>query len=372
LTAHFGRPITKIQHRIAITASFLLAATAINLPRALVGEASAPSAPLAPVSDCVVTVTHRVAPPLLLAGEQAEVSMRIEPYCPLQIEYLNVVFVLPSGSDVPARDRRQIRDDVSVSVDAILARDGSICCGWITQARVGIATYDAAGRADCYLTKDRDRLSRCIDRVMLGRPGNAVEDGLISGSRILFRDRPPDYALREVIVLVANTPRIEGCDALTRTAGPLTKQGIELMTLCTIPTCDDSCLRGFTQPGLGFTQIPALTRRITRRITCDCINISLRQVQWFTTLDPDLRYVEGSSSIPLDPRKADDPLAWSMTFVPKNGLTLTYTVEPAWRGFRRFDLPIQLQWRDNYNRSGMSTSRASLGLGVFDPIRVDP
>jgi hypothetical protein len=322
----------------------------------------------------VVTVTQRVDTRLLLSGEQAEVTMRIEPYCPIHESFLHVVLALPATDALPARDRAAVRDDVYALIDKILESKDRICCGRrVERPRIGIATYNSRGYMPCQLMDDADRLKRCADRIMQSRPGNDLGLGLRSAQGILQRGRAPDVLAYEILIVVAGGESEDRCQSLVRAAGSIKSQGVTLLAACaSSEACDVACLRQLPSSARYLYSRTKLILPIFEPERCECINISLRQLQWSTTLVPGLAYVEESTSLPVEPRDADAPLTWSQNFIPKQGLTLTYRVRPNWLGFRQIELGSEVSFRDNQNRAGAASSTSTLGLAVFRPFRLDP
>ena len=177
------------RHAAAILTLLLPLGLALAAPAlADAADASSTAVILAPSdpSDCTLTVTQRVWPPLLLAGEDLDVAVRVEPFCPVVESYLNVVLVLPASSEVPAGDLTRLRDDAQDLVDRILAQTGG-CCGSVEYRRVGIVTYNSVAREVCQPTDDPALLRRCIGGLTRARPGHDVARGLQSGDRMLRR-----------------------------------------------------------------------------------------------------------------------------------------------------------------------------------------
>ncbi|MCB0217642.1 MAG: VWA domain-containing protein [Chloroflexi bacterium] len=336
-------------------------------------DASSTAVILAPSdpSDCTLTVTQRVWPPLLLAGEDLDVAVRVEPFCPVVESYLNVVLVLPASSEVPAGDRRALRDQAQRLVDRILDR-GPGCCGEVTQARVGIVTYDQVAREACQPTDDAEALRRCVDGVTRDRPGHDVGRGLQSGDRMLRRARADHPDAVEVLILVAGTENLADCARFGRTASSLKSRQVLVIGACAGDACDHACLRGLASSArYAYSRLDQAIR-VFEPISCECLNIGLRLLALSQALPPGLRYVEGSASPPIDDAAPEAALGWTRSFVPKQGLTLSYRARPTGLGFQTFALTSTITFRDVRNRPGAAASEARFGVAVFDPRAMAP
>lgn len=311
-------------------AAMLLAPMAAAAP---VAQHPAPT-PLPDYSKttCVVSTTTQIQPGAFLIGDTIAVERTARAGCAGLPVPLHIVLVLDGTASMAGAPRdeleRAMREFVA-DVEGNLAPDG----------RLAVVTFDTRARELCPLTDRFDRVRRCFNR--LDARGNAtIGDGLQAGVRTLVAGRGlwptlPAGNFREVIILASTGADATRCDEAERQAGQVSNQGVLLITVCVGRDCNVRCMSGLATSRRYYFEARGIAQLsgVFEQIRHSHASIVLRRMTITETLPVGVNLVDGSPS-PPPTAVLDNPtrVVWTTGYVPSEGYTVTYRVQPRVAG----------------------------------------
>lgn len=306
-----------------------------------------PTATLAP-GECR-DVGNKVATEKVWLGDTAAITITFRRECVDPIYPLHIALVL-DGSGAMAGSLT--RDMKAAVLDFVKDLD----LGGNPNTKVAVVEFNTQSRVLCQLTNDAGRVNSCIRRVG-AEGGVAIDRGIAGGLQVLVRGRGGSGSsdIYEVMVLVSQGHNDAGCSPVLKAAGQVKGQGVLLITVCAGRDCDAQCMRqAASSPRYFFTlDTMGLLGPIFQQIRQRIRGITLNQVTVTDTLPANMRYVPDSADpAPKEIGPNGDYLIWQTNYVPRDGVTYSFEVEPQELGCHPTNGEARADYKDNQNRSG--------------------
>jgi len=328
---NFSRPLVIGTTAMAVAMALLAA----GLP----GESAAQPAP-GGTDDCAIAHDMTVAPRFVAAGGAVTVTAHASALCDTPEFPRHVVLVLDATSSMAGEPMDALEEAVREFIRGIGLSAGS-------PTRIGIVQYDGVASTLCTLTDDEAALAACVDRLAVrpGTSGASISAGIQEGLHVMVtgrRDIESAASVREIMIVLTDGSDNAGCGAVETAAKNASSQRILVVTACLGPGCDVACMRSTaSSPRYYFmarshSELPALFSQLVGSIFR--MPIDLRGPTALVLAirpAPGMRLVDGSQS-PGAPFLDADGLGWHFPDPPREGVTITFRVEPTVAG----DLPV--------------------------------
>ncbi len=336
----------------------------------------------APQSPCVPSRDKKVDPPILLLGEYATLTLNVGAVCPSEEAPVHVVLVLDASmtmDDIPCPPTPSVMAASGVGTKGYLQRQAALDLvrrldleshPWL---KVGVAQYNDTAMTLMELTNDKGRVMAAIQKSGADGQGR-IEKGIEEGMQILRRGRREvnEEALREAMVVFSDGQSVaDTCRAAKRAASRAKGEGVLLMSVCVGCPCYEECIRQLaSSPRYYVTtyQIGHLVQPILS-MHDDPLELAVKVMTVTDVLPKNVRYVAGSAHpAPKYVSPEGDVLEWEAGYVPTDGLTYTYEVEPLEVGPHDTNIEAIGNFTDNRNGVG----RFSFPVPSVLVLRPDP
>ncbi|RIL08344.1 hypothetical protein DCC79_14045 [bacterium] len=341
----------------ALAAAFVLAGTAGLASPAGVALAqhqptaeptAAPTATPAP-SACIADATKYAYPHTVLLGETLSITLTFRAVCPAGATPLHVVLVLDASGSMAGEPSRQMKDAAKMLIDRLDLQNNP-------STQVGVVQFNAGATTLCELTNTSGQAKACVSRVA-AEGGTCVDCGIHEGLRVLLSGRRKAQganAINEVMVVFADGANNAGCDAVLQAARQAKAQGIVVITVCLGPGCDTQCMRQAASSARYFFEIgdTAGLMAVFERIRTDVLSIDLRRLTLVDVLPPNMQLVPDSAVPAADVSADGRTLKWVQTFVPSDGLTVTFKARPLEVGRHPTNVVARVDFVDKLDAAG--------------------
>ena len=351
MNGHAGRLLLAIAFAAAFVAGL------VGVPAATQAQDPTPT-PRSPQSPCFGTVTGTLAAESVRLCDDVDVTVRLEPSCPICPGGINVVYIqveeateAPWMSDVAVRSLTEIEaasqnhefSDVPISVGVVHYTQYS--------DRIALPMTEKLGQARGVLRKPvvgTERIGRFI-------PAATLALSMLRTARE-ENTRASEFEPCEVVVFFASTKRpfeITGREMIRAAQMIRREQGVTLIVGC--PETDaDYCYwtKQMASSMALYTEFPEGTKlsRLTKDELQDFLSRGgVRDLSLTQQLPTGLTYVDGSASEPPQVEALGDQttLRWDWTRLRETAPhTVTYQVRPADQG--RWSIDGALQVTDRY------------------------
>jgi len=349
---------------IDVLAPFPVPTPTLPLPQPFVGEGAGGRGPATPTPDpCVINATHTVAPPVLPLGANVAVTLHLGARCqPPPPSPLHIALVVDGFSSMEGPTLRDLRAVGKKLVDSLdLPNNPHIKLAVvevIPNRGRGIQPTAERERARtlAVLTNDGERIKRMVMRIKAeGR--TQVDLGIRKGIDELRRGRlavTPGASNDEVMIVFSDGENTDRCRAISEAARAAKSQGILMITVCMGHECDAYCMRGAASSARYFYGLESWMglNAVFTRITQDIRTITLRRAELIDVLPPGLDFVT-DSGIPeplVVPLPDGTHLEWSMPYVPREGVTVTFQAIPRSPGRQPVSVDTHADVIDSWNR----------------------
>ena len=325
---------------------------------------------------CSVTSQSYAQPSVLLAGEPTKITIPILDHCPAPLPLvLRVMFLVDTNSEDSSGDLKEIQEAIGTITDEIWRHDEEI-------AELGLIQVDSRPRVLSPYTRNPERFASALKRLR-SDDSNALHMGFLEARRQLGRVDQPDCQgglnSNEIIITFSNGPTPEergraSCEKALRARRHLTDSGTLSIAVFTGEE-DHTCMRQiassardfyYLQNASGIAEMFARFRRLPApspfaQVNHDVFAPRINQVQVVETLAENVNYIPGSARpfglVSDDGRQ----LVWNLSYMPRDGISLTYRVKPLHSGSQVVSQGTQLTWREYEGR---------LGSDVLAPARI--
>jgi hypothetical protein len=310
-------------------------------------------------SGCIPNVDKTVAPPTILLGETATVTLAVNvpatEACPPP--GLHVVLVL---DDSAALKERLATERMRAAGNAFVHE---MRLGDNPGRKIGVVAYGSKVETLCQLTNRKVRVQSCIDRVGPGYGDARLDLAIEEGLRTLLRGRGEVVdrgRLVEVLIVVPAAANRDGCSPVLAAAAQAKAQGAHIYALCFGPHCDADCVRYVPNTRAQFRHAPdpALAATTMRPIASDILGIRALHLAVTDQLPANIELVLGS---PWPFASYWDPavrvLAWDFR-QPASPLTMTFQIRPLEVG----------HWPTNVRAAATLTDFGNQVVGVDFPV----
>lgn len=331
--------------RTSVTVAMVLAA----LGSAALAATPAAAGTSPPPFSCLATVGHAVAPSHGLLGEPRLVSVHFEAVCASEPIVTHVVFAIGSPQAMTAQERRDAHDAAQDLAEHFIADDSGL--------RIGVVGQH--GAMACNPSRNLGVALHCLDRAFdpAGPPGPRASVGILPAAGAIMRRarlQNPVADPREIVILLSASPEPSECPAWLKDADSLKRGGLLVITLCVGRPCASHCLGDVaTSPRYAFelhdyTYLYTIARRIRglqdgepktpfALDAATMMNISLKSLVLEYPLSAGVAYVADTLHPVVTPEAGSyDPanhrIAWRTTYVPREGVTITFQVQPLTAG----------------------------------------
>jgi Mg-chelatase subunit ChlD len=312
---------------LMVAAGFALGQLAAVEPRV----SAAPLGQPAEVSPCTASGTMSAAPAVLLRGETAAVTLRLQAQCPVEPIPLNIVLVLDGTDSMAGAPAEQVKE---AAQELLLQLDlpGNV------NVQVGVVRVGSMATTLCVLGRDVETLKACIDRYETGGD-TGIDVGIREGMRVLLagrREAREQSFINEVMVLMSDGRNTLGCSPVQDAGRQAKSQGIILATACASDACDSQCQRdvassaryAFATPDVAALMVlfdrilkdSALPRRLFRSAT------------FVHSLPADMTYVVGSAQPAATFDSVGNSVTWNYSDLPQGGITMSLRLRSGQAG----------------------------------------
>jgi hypothetical protein len=300
--------------------------------------------------SCDVLPNHIAEPPILLAGEALTITVAVRAICIGIPTPTHIVFVVDTDARMSSSELRDIKQSLTDIVKRLrLDEDPS--------TRVGLVLVEERAETLVLLTNDEARLLRALNRIDKGddlKLDEGMEEGLATFRRARVRDSRCRRTINEIMVVVAPEPPGNRCSDWVRSAGKLKSDGILVVSVCASRRCNSRCMSEIASSRRYVYDLKSVSHliQVFDRIRDELLNITLRSLQVFEHLSPDLAYIPDSAVPPAEVSEDGLRLHWQANFVPREGLTFTYRTRALVPGRQPAAAGTNIFWRDNQNDRG--------------------
>ena len=140
--------------------------------------------------------------------------------------------------------------------------------------------------------------------------------------------------ITEVMVVLSHGSD-EGCGPVLRAARQACSQGILMIAVCVGSGCDETCMRQVASSPRYYCRaenssaLSGVFDQIRDRLS----SIVVRRLEIKDTLPGNMAYVANSANPPQsDPADPADYLVWEEAYIPREGVTYTFRVQPLQAG----------------------------------------
>lgn len=314
-------------------------------------------------SPCVPVLTQSVAPSRVLLGETTSVSVRISAGCAALPRTLHAVFAIGATQSMTDQQRQDAHVAAKWQARRLL-RDAS-------GTRLGVVGQ--RGATACNLSEDLGVVLRCLDRAFdteAPQTAPAPEQVLTAASTILTRARRshPASFIDESVLLIAASPDESECPSWLSEAKAMKEHAIRIASFCAEQSCASRCLEKLaTSPRYAFdlsnfSSQWLLPHRIFREVGNE---IGLQSVIFEYPLPRVVGYVPDSLNPALGLYdRANHRISWRSNYLPRQGVTITFQVEPLAAGTVQMGAGSFLRASDTY-RLPVAAEMAPQGLSAF-------
>lgn len=302
-------------------------------------------------SPCIPEHNKYTHPQVLLLGERTTVTLQATVLCAGETFPLHIVLVLDASGSMAGQPLKQMQDAAIKLVNRMELRDHP-------ETEIGVVQFNSTARTLTGLSNNQGRVVGAIRRVRAGG-GTAIDLGIQEGLKVLIRGRSRTGGGRsdvhEVMVVLSDGGNNAGCPPVLRAANQAKGQGVLMITVCVGPSCDAQCMRQAASSPRYFYQVENAGQliEVLHQIRNEILNITLKKLTVTDVLPDNMLYVDGSAD--PEPKSISpnrDILEWQTNYVPSDGVTFTFQVEPQQPG----DWPTNIEasgiYRDNQNREG--------------------
>lgn len=340
------RRVTSFTLAVAITALATLALPAIASAEPM--EQAAPKPPKE--SLCMVDASQIARPRALLLGETTEVTLTARTLCTGFYLPLHIVLVVDPSTAMGSSLVRDLRDYLETLVTRLNLKDNP-------GTKVAVVVVDAEARTYAPLTNDMGRVMGAIGRIQ-AVGDTRMELGLREGVREILRGRQTlTYTSwsNDMIVVLSDGSNATGCRAAEQAARDAKNHGILVAAACVGRGCSHSCMQGIGSSRRYYFRWDdrSSLSDVFRRILNSDVRITIRRLTIVETLPPNMRYVEGSADPEPEAISPDGKsLRWGLNFVPSEGITLTYRIQPQAPGSHPTSLGAAVSFVDSQALGG--------------------
>jgi hypothetical protein len=256
----------------------------------------------------------------------------------------HVVLVLDGSGGMAGAPLEETTAAAELVVETLMLADHS-------ETKVSVVEFRNRARRLVGLTNDEARIRRAI-RNIEAHGSAAVDAGLQEAYNVLLRGRavvePPQLKPDETIVLFSRGLYATGCADAVKAAAQVKSQGVLVAAVCPDSECEAGCMNRIASSPRYFTTrrgLEELLPFIFARIPTG-FRIEVEKLTVVQEMPPHTRLVEGTDE-PVALRPADGTYLWRFDGVPKDGITITYRVEPQRPGWRQVALESTARFTDS-------------------------
>ncbi len=301
-------------------------------------------------SNCVVAVTKTVAPGSVLLGEEVTVTLGVVADCPDECP-LHIVLVLEASENMAGSPTMEMKAATADFVRALKLADNP-------STEVGVVEYNSTATIVSQLTNNEARIVGGIRRID-ARGGVRIDLGIRSGLQVLTHGRGglPECT-KQVMIVLARSPNVTGCDSVLRAANEAKSQGVLLVTICFDSRCDATCMRqAATSPRWYYeakdhSELATVFEDMRKRIQ----EHLLTQLNVIDKLPDNMRYVAGSAKpAPVSLSAGGAQIAWRSYFAGTRGITYSLVVLPQQVGHHPTNEIARVDFLDQHGAAGSQT-----------------
>ncbi len=316
-------------------------------------EASPASAPVlqrGEDSPCVPEENKYIEPKVVLLGETTKVTLQATVLCAGETYPLHIVLVLDASGSMAGNPTKEMKEAAVQLVRDLDMRNNP-------QTEVGVVQFSSIAKTLSQLTNNEGRAVGAIRKVGASG-GTAIDQGIKEGLKVLVRGRGGGASagnIHEVMVVLSDGGNNAGCPPVLQAANQAKNQGVLMITICVGSGCDAQCMRQAASSPRYFFQVQnaGQLKQVFQQIRDELRNIILKKLTITDTLPDNMRYVPDSAEPEPDTMTpAGDKLTWDTNFVPKDGVTITFEVEPLEPGYWPTNVEARGDFKDNLNRDG--------------------
>lgn len=330
---------------VAVLFSLGLALAPLS-PTAAAPQAAAPQQ-RGEESTCVPESNKVAYPNVLLLGEETDLTLTVRALCAPEAFPLHVVLVLDASGSMAGQKNADLKNAVKRMVRELNLDERPLI-------QMGIVEFNNIAKTLCQLTNDSGRLNSCANKVS-ANGGTSIDQGIREGLKVLSRGRPRGGGsdVREIMVVLSDGGNNAGCQPVIQAANQAKGQKVLIMSVCVGSDCDAACMRQVASSNRYFFQVNdsgAIVQAFIR-IAEEVLNINLKRMTVTDILPPNMQLV--ADSVDPAPDKGDPAsgLTWVTSYVPKDGITITFRVRPLETGYHPTNVQAVGQLVDNQNRS---------------------
>lgn len=344
----------------------------------LAAVAQQPQDSIAAGFSCSPSHDKRASPPVVLLGESASVTLHVSGECDPIAYPIHVVLVFDAfdrlgwSTRIPCPTcelggcRDAAEDDRGEKMKGAAEK---LIRGLRLAEHEGISVGLVQVRDDertvFPLSTDEKALLQAVDE--MGTEGQGqTDEGIADALALLQRARKLPRVRQAVEIMVVLTDAVsdtpgDACRSSKRAATAAKADGVLIATVGICCPWDDKCLVELASSPRYFFESSNAERVVglveQRRVERSKFSIKLLAVD--DVLPENMRYVPGSGEpAPKSISPNGRALSWEANFVPPEGITLTYAVEPLEVGFHPTNLAATAHLTDNRR------ARASLEFPV--------
>ncbi len=300
-------------------------------------------------SSCVTSSQRSLQPSHIALGEALTITLRLQASCPDSATPFHVVFVVDASGSMAGHRLDETRAALEDAVARLDLPDHP-------ETRVGVVAFDDGSRTLCELTNDRARVNACLD-ALEASGGSAIDLGVLEGLMVLRAGRQlaQSQIINEIMIVLSDGANSSGCQAVLQAAQQVKSQGILLISACIGDSCDAACLREvassarYFYPELDDDAIASKLLEIRGQVT------GIRQLAVTDRLPPNMRYLADSANPPASFEASTNELSWRQNFIPADGITYSFQIEPLEIGTHPTSLEARADFRDGQNGIGSTT-----------------
>jgi hypothetical protein len=316
-------------------------------------RASVQAAPATQGGDCpslcsLASVRYEAAPGLLLAGEAITVSIAPRFVCRGIDERMNIVLAASQSVDLDRHEMRKITDAMDRLLDRLDLPNNP-------NTRIAVVDAPVEARTLVTLSNDENLVRRGIHRVEMEGESNLA--GLLEEAERSLRQGQVSNCFEqsmEILVLFASDQDRRNCSQAQRAKYQLRKLGALVVVVFADSRFISGCVRGIASSARYFYLLENNLVRLEQvfdRLRGDLYNITVRQLEVVALLSDGAGFEPGSSVPAADWDVDAGSLNWALSFVPREGITVSYRTRPTGVGLIPVGRGVELHWRDNQNRA---------------------
>ncbi len=292
---------------------------------------------------------EKIATERVYLGDTADVTLTFKARCAGYTMPLHIVLVMDGSGSMEGSKNRRMTDGAMELVRRLRLEK-------YPETRIGVVEFNTEARRLCGLINDEGRVFSCIRRVRAAG-GKAIDVGLHEGLRLFLRERPAlgKFGAYEVMLLFSDGHNDAGCAEAERATHKVKGQGVLLISVCVGHDCDDRCMRDLATSPRYFFEIGQIGQilPVFEMIRNGDIWIRLKKLTVTDRLAGKMRYVEDSATpAPTAIGPEADELRWVTNYVPAEGATITFKVEPQALGHQPTNIEAKADFVTNQNEPG--------------------